>query len=185
MSRAGTTITPLDIAGACLLNGVRHTDGRGDLRKVLEVDAARDGGVEIIVDEVITTTNALRGTVRGLHYQSAPCEQSKTLWVTQGAVFDVILDLRRDQPTYGAWIGVHLSATDDLALHVPPGVAHGYQTLKDDSAVTYLIGGMFSADHARTLRWDDPTIDVAWPQPVSRISESDLGGMAWPPPSSS
>lgn len=174
-------IEPLGLAGAHLLHGIRRSDDRGHLRKVVRLATASQGGVDIVVDEVITTSNLVAGTVRGLHYQSAPFEQTKTLWVTHGDLYDVLVDLRPHERTYGSWIAVHLTAADDVALHVPPGVAHGYQTLEDDTTVTYLIGGAFSADHARTLRWDDPSIGVDWPRPVSRISQSDLDGTAWPP----
>lgn len=181
MSRVRPGVEELALAGVFLLHGARRADERGFLRKVVVLADARDEGVEIGVDEVISTHNTSAGTVRGLHYQSAPFEETKTLWVTQGALFDVMVDLRPDQPTYGTWIGVHLASADDLALHVPPGVAHGYQTLEDDTCVTYLMKGPYAPEHAHTLRWDDPTLGVAWPLPVSRISEKDRSGSAWPP----
>jgi dTDP-4-dehydrorhamnose 3,5-epimerase len=178
---AAVTVEPLGLQGLCLLRGVRHRDDRGFLRKVMVLDEARDQGVEIVVNEVVTSSNDVAGTVRGMHYQLAPFEETKTLWVTAGELLDVLVDLRPDQPTYGTWVSVRLSADDDLALHVPAGLAHGYQTLADDTALTYLNGGAFSADHARSLAWDDPTVGVDWPLPVTRISDKDRQGHAWPP----
>jgi dTDP-4-dehydrorhamnose 3,5-epimerase len=178
---ASVTVEPLGLRGLCLLRGVRHRDDRGFLRKVVVLEEARRQGVDIVVDEVVTTANEVAGTVRGMHYQVAPFEETKTLWVTRGALVDVLVDLRPAEPTYGQWVSVRLSDDDDVALHVPPGLAHGYQTLADETTLTYLMQGAFSADHARTLAWDDPTLAIDWPVPVSRISDKDRHGHPWPP----
>jgi dTDP-4-dehydrorhamnose 3,5-epimerase len=177
---ASVTVEPLGLPGLSLLRGVRHHDDRGFLRKVVVLEEARRQGVAIVVDEVVSTANDVAGTVRGMHYQVRPFEETKTLWVTSGAIVDVLVDLRSDQPTYGLWVSVRLSADDDVALHVPPGLAHGYQTLADDTTLTYLMSGAFSAEHARTLAWDDPTVGIDWPLPVTRISEKDRHGHPWP-----
>ena len=174
-------LEPTGLRGVTLLRGVRHHDDRGALRKILVLDEARAHGIDVRVHEVVSTTNTEAGTVRGLHYQVAPFEETKTLWVTRGALYDVLVDVRPDEPTYGHWVGVALSADDDVALHVPAGVAHGYQTLADDTSLTYLIGAAYSPDHARTLRWDDPAVGVAWPRAATRISDKDRNGQPWPP----
>ncbi len=174
-------VEPLRLRGGALLHGARHADERGFLRKVLVSEAARRHGVDIRVEEVVTTLNEVAGTVRGMHYQVAPHAETKTLWVTDGRLFDVLVDLRPEEPTYGQWLSVTLAAEDDLALHVPEGVAHGYQTLEDDTRLTYLIGAGYAPTHARTLRWDDPTVAIDWPAPVTRISTRDQEGHAWPP----
>jgi dTDP-4-dehydrorhamnose 3,5-epimerase len=179
--RSVTTVEPLGLPGVFLLHGVRHADERGFLRKVVVSDVLREAGLDLVVDEVVSTTNDAAGTVRGMHYQAAPHEETKTLWVTSGALADVLVDVRRDQATYGQHVAVRLSADDDLGLYVPPGVAHGYQTLVDDTSLTYLIRGAYSPDHARTLAWDDPVVAVQWPLPVTRISEKDRQGHPWPP----
>jgi dTDP-4-dehydrorhamnose 3,5-epimerase len=176
------TIEPTRLRGVTLLRGVRHRDDRGALGKILVVAEAREGGLDVHVEEVVSATNVEAGTVRGLHYQVAPFEETKTLWVTHGALFDVMVDLRPDEPTYGEWVSVELTADDDLALHIPAGIAHGYQTLEDDTRLTYLIGAPYAPDHARTLRWDDPAVGIAWPRPVTRISDKDREGHPWPPP---
>ena len=171
------------LAGVAILEGVAFGDDRGELRKVVRREETERAGLELVVDEVIVTTNDLAGTVRGMHLQVAPFEESKTLWVTHGRLLDVLVDARPDQPTYGRWAAVELAAGDVLALHVPPGVAHGYQTLEDGTSLTYLMRGAYSPDHARTLRFDDPTVGIEWPLPVSRISAKDQQGVAWPLPS--
>lgn len=174
-------IEDLGLRGVALLRGARHHDERGFLRKVLVTEEAREHGIDTGIAEVVTTANDAAGTIRGLHYQVAPAAEAKTLWVTDGSLHDVLVDLRHGEPTYGRWIAVELSADDDVALHVPTGIAHGYQTLEDDTRLTYLISASHSPEHARTLAWDDPTVAIEWPLPPARISAKDREGHAWPP----
>ncbi len=174
-------IEDLGFRGVAMLHGARHHDDRGFLRKVVVSEEARDHGLDVGVAEVLTTANEVAGTIRGMHYQVAPMAEAKTLWVTDGALLDVLVDLRPDEPTFGQWLSVELSAGSDVALHVPPGVAHGYQTLEDDTRLTYLISAGHSPEHARTLQWDDPTVAIAWPLAPTRISAKDREGHAWPP----
>lgn len=174
-------LEPMPLRGVTLLRGVRHRDDRGELRKVVVVDEARAMGIDVQVQEVVSSTNVQSGTIRGLHYQVEPFEETKTLWVTRGALFDVLVDLRLDEPTYGQWVSVELSSEEDVALHIPGGIAHGYQTMADDTCLTYLIGAPHSPGHARTLLWNDPTVAIAWPRPVTRISGGDQEGHLWPP----
>lgn len=174
-------VEPLTLRGAAVLHGTRHRDERGELQKVCVVSDARASGLDLAVEEVVTTVNNVAGTVRGMHYQVAPHEETKTLWVTSGRLVDVLVDLRPGEPTYGQWVAITLTGEDDLALHVPAGLAHGYQTLADHTSLTYLIGASYSPGHARTLRWDDPHVAIDWPLPVSTISSRDQEGHAWPP----
>lgn len=174
-------VEPLALRGAALLRGERHHDERGHLRKVLVAEEARQHGLDVSVAEVVTTANEVAGTIRGMHYQVAPAMEAKTLWVTDGALRDVLVDLRPDEPTYGQWVAVDLAAGDDVALHVPAGLAHGYQTLEDDTRLVYLISASHSPDHARTLRWDDPAVGIEWPLAPTRISAKDREGHPWPP----
>jgi dTDP-4-dehydrorhamnose 3,5-epimerase len=175
------TVEPLSLRGVCLFYGTRHADERGHLQKRWVAATAAESGLATGVAEVVSTFNLVAGTVRGLHYQVSPHEETKILWVTAGRLLDVLVDLRPDEPTYGAWVSVELSADDDLALQVPPGVAHGYQTLVDATSLTYLIDAPYVPEAARTLRYDDPTVGVTWPLPVTVVSEKDRGGHAWPP----
>ncbi|MCF6377000.1 dTDP-4-dehydrorhamnose 3,5-epimerase family protein [Nocardioides KLBMP 9356] len=174
-------IEDLGLRGVALVRGARHHDERGFLRKVLVTREAEEHGLDTRVAEVVSTANEVAGTIRGMHYQVAPAAEVKTLWVTDGSLLDVLVDLRPEEPTYGRWISVELSADDDVALHVPAGIAHGYQTLEDDTRLTYLISAGHSPEHARTLQWDDPTVAIEWPLPPTRISAKDREGHAWPP----
>jgi dTDP-4-dehydrorhamnose 3,5-epimerase len=170
---------PLAIEGVVLLRAELHADDRGSFRRVVDLPGLREAGLEAEVDQVSVATNAVAGTVRGLHWQAAPHGEAKTLWCTTGAVFDVLVDLRPG-PSYATWLAVHLSAGEPVALHVPRGVAHGYQTLVDDTALAYLISTPYVASASRSLRWDDPALAISWPLPVSRISDRDREAPAWP-----
>jgi dTDP-4-dehydrorhamnose 3,5-epimerase len=172
---------PLALRGAVLFRAEIHEDHRGSFRRVMDTAVMEQTGLDPRVEQVSIATNRRRGTVRGMHYQASPHGEVKTLWCTHGAVFDVLVDLRPDEPTYGRWVSVELSAADPVALHVPPGIAHGYQTLVDDTALTYAIGSPYVAASARSLRWDDPTVGISWPLPVEAISERDREAPAWPP----
>jgi dTDP-4-dehydrorhamnose 3,5-epimerase len=174
-------VEALSIRGAALLGGDVTVDERGTFRRVVGRGQLDDAGLESHIDEVSTATNSRRGTIRGLHYQVEPYGEAKTLWCASGAVFDVIVDLRPDEMTYGHWESVMLSAAEPQALHVPRGVAHGYQTLDDDTELVYLISTPYSAQNARGLLWCDPTLAIPWPLPLANISERDREAPAWPP----
>ena len=171
----------LAFRGVYLITTEFHRDERGEFRRVVDFDVLRSLDVETEVCQVSTVTNERSGTVRGMHYQADPHEEAKTLWCYAGEVFDVLVDLRPDEPTYGKWVGVHLSGSEPVALHVPRGIAHGYQTLQDSSMMTYLISVPYAAESARTLRWDDPTVGIEWPVAVAVISDRDRGAPGWPP----
>jgi dTDP-4-dehydrorhamnose 3,5-epimerase len=172
---------PLGLQGVTLLRAELHEDERGAFRRIVDIPVLESLGLDPTVVQISMATNTRRGTVRGLHYQAAPHEESKTLWCTKGSVFDVLVDLRADEPTYGNWIAVRLAADRPAALHVPPGIAHGYQTLEDDSALTYVISAAYVPGSARSLRWNDPTVGIDWPLPVTVISQRDREAPLWPP----
>jgi dTDP-4-dehydrorhamnose 3,5-epimerase len=118
-----------------------------------------------------------RGTLRGMHYQVAPCEETKLVRCTMGAIYDVALDLRRDSPTYQQWIGVELTADNRRMLYIPEGCAHGYQTLVDKTEIVYQAAQFYAPECARGVRYDDPTFGIQWPLTVQVISDTDKN---WP-----
>jgi dTDP-4-dehydrorhamnose 3,5-epimerase len=118
-----------------------------------------------------------RGTIRGLHYQLAPALEAKLVRCTRGAIFDVVVDLRPGSATYCRWHGLTLSAVNGWMLYVPEGCAHGCQSLEDETEIHYMTSTMYSPDHARGVRFDDPKLGIDWPLPVSAVSEQDLN---WP-----
>jgi dTDP-4-dehydrorhamnose 3,5-epimerase len=122
--------------------------------------------------------NEQSGTLRGMHYQVAPHEEAKLVRCTRGAIYDVVIDLRRSSPTFKRWIGVELTAANRRALYVPEGFAHGYQTLTDETETFYQVSEFYTPDAERGLRWDDSSFAIKWPEVEVRIiSEKD---QSWP-----
>ena len=113
------------------------------------------------------------GTLRGLHYQTAPAEEVKLLHCIRGAVFDVLVDMRADSPTYLQWFGCELTATDLRSIYIPAGFAHGYQALVDESAVAYRASAEYAPEHEKCVRFDDPQIDINWPIASPILSDKD------------
>lgn len=114
-----------------------------------------------------------RGTLRGMHYQLAPHSECKLIRCVRGAIYDVIIDLRPQSPTFHKWFGVELTAANYRMLYVPEGVAHGFQTLTDDTEVFYQVSEFYQPEAERGIRWNDPKIGIDWPLPVQSISEKD------------
>ena len=120
------------------------------------------------------TVSPKRGTLRGLHYQMAPHEEAKLVRCTQGAIYDVIIDLRPDSSTYMEWIGTELTAANRNMIYIPGGFAHGYQILMDDTEVFYQVGQFYAPEYECGIRWDDPTFAIDWPiAPPLTLSEKD------------
>jgi dTDP-4-dehydrorhamnose 3,5-epimerase len=117
--------------------------------------------------------NTRKGTLRGMHYQAAPHAETKLVRCTRGSIYDVVVDLRAQSPTFKNWIAVVLTAEKRNMLYIPEGCAHGFLTLEDDSEVFYQMSDFYDVESARGVRWDDPAFHVAWPQKVAVISERD------------
>jgi dTDP-4-dehydrorhamnose 3,5-epimerase len=130
-------------------------------------------GIEARLTQCSVSFNRREGTLRGMHYQRPPHEESKLVRCTRGAVRDVIVDLRRDSPACRRWEGVDLSADNRRAVFVPPGVAHGFLTLADDTEVFYQIAGEYEPGSAAGVRWNDPAFGIHWPAAVRVISDRD------------
>lgn len=171
----------LPIHGAVLLHGSVYSDDRGSFRRVFDGGAMADLDLEDHVAQVSVATNVESGTVRGLHYQAEPHTEAKTLWCSRGSVFDVLVDLRAEQSTYGHSWSTTLVGIDPVALHVPRGVAHGYQTLDDNTELIYIMSTIYHASSARVLQAFDPQLAIEWPLPVTRMSRRDREAPKWPP----
>ena len=169
--------TPL--AGAWLLWPERVLDERGFFARTWCRRELAARGLDPEIAQCSVSFNHRKGTVRGLHFQSAPHEEVKLVRVTRGAVFDVIVDLRPGSPTRGRHAGFTLSEGEGNQLYIPKGMAHGFQTLEDATEVSYQISAFYAPEAARGIRWDDPTLAIAWPEPVTVISEKDRALPLW------
>lgn len=167
-----------EMAGVEMTSPSEHADERGTFTKLYA--GGPDQVDRLSVAQVVVTHNLQRGTVRGLHVQVAPHLETKTLWCSSGEVWDVLVDTRSDQPSHGHWTANRLQAGVPHIITVPPGVAHGYQTLADASTLVYLIEGVHVSHSARTLAWDDPVVGIDWPLSASVISQRDRAGAPWP-----
>lgn len=117
--------------------------------------------------------NTKKGTLRGMHYQVAPHEEAKLVRCTMGAIYDVIINLRPDLPTFKQWVAVELTANNRRMLYVPEGFAHGFQTLVDHTEVSYQMTEFYHPESARGVRWDDPAFAIEWPLADPILSEKD------------
>lgn len=117
--------------------------------------------------------NRRRGMLRGMHYQAAPCEEGKLVRATRGSILDVVLDLRPSSATYREWLSYNLSDGNGRALYIPPGFAHGFQTLTDHAEVFYQMTEFYDPGLARGVRWDDPAFGINWPIAPPMLSERD------------
>jgi dTDP-4-dehydrorhamnose 3,5-epimerase len=130
-------------------------------------------GLDTRIAQCSTSFNKRRGTLRGMHYQVPPVAETKLVRCTRGAIYDVIIDLRPDSPTFTEHFAVVLTADNRKMLHIPVGFAHGFQTLEDATEVFYQISEFYSPEHAQGVRWDDPIFGVSWPDDDRIILERD------------
>lgn len=166
--------TETKLRGAYLLDLDKHEDERGFFARAWCVDEFKKHGLNQHLVQCNISFNKRRGTLRGMHYQGEPYEEAKLVRCTRGALYDVIIDLRRDSPTFKEWFSVELTAQNHRALYVPEGLAHGFQTLVDNTEVFYQMSEFFHPECARGIRWDDPAFGIRWPLPDSLIiSEKD------------
>ena len=155
-----------------------HGDDRGQFfARTLCRDEFAERGLVIEFVQGSVSVNPTAGTLRGMHWQAAPHGEAKLIRCVRGAIWDVIVDLRPGSSSFRRWLGVELTAENQRALYVPEEFAHGFQTLRDDFEVEYLISTPYAPSAARGLRYDDPALSIEWRLPVTRISAADR---AWP-----
>ena len=152
---------PLSLAGAYLIEPERYEDERGFFAMTWCVREFTVQGLDPCIVQCNTSFNTKRGTLRGMHYQAAPHGQVKLVRCTAGAVYDVLVDLRPDSPTYTQWIAAELTADNRRMLYIPDGFAHGFQTLTDGAEVFYQMSQFHEAAAGRGVRWDDAAFGIA------------------------
>lgn len=168
---------PTGLHEAWLIEPTPHVDHRGAFARTFCVQEFGANDLETQFPQHSTSVSVCRGTLRGLHYQLAPHDEVKVVRCVAGAIYDVIVDLRPQSPTYRQWQGFELTAANGHQLYIPKGFAHGHQTLTDNASVFYLISAPYMPGAARGIRYDDPLLDIAWPTPVSTMSDRDR---TWP-----
>ena len=164
----------LKIKGAWLIEPEKKEDERGFFARTWCQQEFADRGLTTAFVQCNISFNKYKGTLRGLHYQAAPFEEAKLVRVTQGAIYDVIVDLRRDSPTFRQWLAVELSGNNYRMLYIPAGLAHGFQTLTDNTEIFYQMSEFYHPDAARGISWDDRSLNIPWPLPQPVISPKDL-----------
>jgi len=163
----------LPLAGAFVVEPERLTDERGFFARTYCRREFETRGLQAALVQCNVSFNARRGTVRGLHFQAAPHAEAKLVRCTRGAVFDVLVDLRPGSPTRGQWVAMRLTADEGRMLYAPEGVAHGFQTLVDDSELFYQMTAYHHPESARGVRWNDPSLGIDWPIPSAVVSTRD------------
>lgn len=154
-----------------------HEDERGFFARSWCADEFETLGLNTRLVQCNISFNKKRGTVRGMHYQAEPYQEAKLVRCTMGMIYDVIIDLRPESPTFKQWLSVELSAENRRALYVPEKFAHGFQTGTDNSEVFYQMSEFFHPECARGLRWDDPAFGIEWPVEEKILAEKDK---RWP-----
>jgi dTDP-4-dehydrorhamnose 3,5-epimerase len=164
---------PTKLAGAYLIDLQQVADERGFFARAWCAQEFADQGLDTALVQCNLSFNTRQGTVRGMHYQQAPCAETKLVRCISGALYDVIIDLRPESSTFLQWLGVTLSAENRTMLYIPKGFAHGFQTLADNTEVFYQMSNYYAPTYARGLRWNDPHFAIEWPLAVTVISARD------------
>lgn len=161
------------LKGAFIIELDKHEDERGFFARAWCQREFLAHGLNPRLVQCNVSFNRRRGTLRGMHYQVAPHEEAKLVRCTRGAIYDVIIDLRPDSPTFMQWLAVELTADNYRMLYIPEGFAHGFQTLQDHTEVFYQMSEFYAPECARGIRWNDPAFAISWPPAERLISERD------------
>lgn len=170
--------TETRLAGAFLIDLQADHDERGFFARAFCQREFEAAGLRPVVAQGNIAFNYTRGTIRGLHFQYPPAGETKFVRCTRGAIFDVIVDLRPESPTYLQHVAVELTADNRRGLYVPERFAHGYEVLEDHTETAYLVGEFYTPAAENGLRFDDPQLAIAWPLPAGTVSDKDK---RWPP----
>lgn len=170
---------PTSIEGAFLIKLDLIEDHRGFFARTFCRDEFITHGLESDLAQCSISFNKQRGTLRGMHYQSAPHEEVKLVRCTRGAIFDVILDVRANSTSFKRWETFSLTEDNGQLLYIPRGVAHGFQTLVDNTEVFYQMSNYYHPESACGLRWNDPAFSIAWPLSSPIMSDKDYDYPLW------
>jgi dTDP-4-dehydrorhamnose 3,5-epimerase len=168
---------PSPLHGACTIELEKRGDDRGFFARMFCHDEFEQAGLVSNFVQVNNSLSAKKGTLRGLHYQLTPRAEVKVIRCVRGALFDAIVDLRPDSPTFGKWFGAELTAENRTMMYSPRGFAHAILTLTDDTEALYLVSEYYGPKEERGVRWNDPKFAVKWPIEPVEISDKDRN---WP-----
>ena len=164
---------PTPVPGAWVLEPERIADARGFFARSFSDEEFESRGLNPRAVQGNISWNARKGTLRGMHFQRPPMAEAKLVRCTRGAIWDVVLDLRRGSAAFRRHFGVRLDADNRAMLYVPEGCAHGFLTLEDDTEVAYQMSQRYSAEHGAGVRWNDPAFGIEWPGEVAVIADRD------------
>lgn len=162
------------LPGVYIIEPMVHGDARGWFMETYSVKALADIGIDTVFVQDNQSFSAQKGTLRGIHFQNAPMEQAKLVRVNRGAALDVAVDLRKGSPIYKQWVAVELSAENKRMLYIPRGFGHGFLTLTDDVEFCYKVDNLYSKEHDRGIRFNDPAIGVNWGTDDPILSQKDI-----------
>ena len=165
--------TETKLKGAFVLEIKKLEDDRGFFGRAWCANEMADHGLKSEIKQVNMSLSLKKGTLRGMHYQNDPFQETKVVRCTKGAIFDIIIDLRKDSPTYKQWVGVELTEHNYKMLYVPEDFAHGFITLEDNTEVTYLVSQFYTPGAEAGIRWDDPAFGIELPIDPVIITEKD------------
>lgn len=169
----------LDLPGAYRIVAEPRHDTRGSFTQLFEKNSFETRNLVGVFAQYATSNNKNSGTLRGMHFQAAPHQEAKLVRCTRGSIFDVMVDMRKDSPTYLKHYGETLTPNEPVLLYIPAGFAHGYLTLEDESDIEYHISQPYHEALQRGLRWNDPKLNIAWPGDVKVIAERDANYPDW------
>lgn len=169
--------TKTGIVDAMVIDPTPHNDERGRFARAWCTREFAEQGVHFMPVQANLGFSKVGGTIRGMHFQTAPATEAKLVRCTRGAIFDVVLDLRPQSPSYREWYGVELSAENGRMMYVPGHCAHGYQTLEDRTEMYYMTSAFYTPSAVCGVRFDDPAFGIQWPLAVTAVSDQDL---RWP-----
>jgi len=176
--------TACPIAGAWLIEVEKSADERGFFARTQCMDEFSAHGLNGVFRQSSISYNQKRGTLRGMHYQASPHAESKLVRCTAGAIYDVIVDVRRSSASFRRWFGTELTVGNRRALYIPEGVAHGFISIGDETELLYMISTDYVPESARGFRWNDATIGISWPIAPVVISARDASLPAFSPAAS-
>lgn len=165
--------TETKLKGAFIIEPERLNDERGFFARTWCQREFEARGINANLVQCNISFNKKKGTLRGMHYQEAPYEEAKLVRCTKGAIYDAIADLRHDSPTFKQWLAMELTEENRRMLYIPEGLAHGFQTLEDNTEVFYQMSEFYHSECAKGVRWDDPALGIEWPLSQPIMSQRD------------